>query len=771
MEARAISAEQTHNSEIVRCLHCDAPTSGGEFCCTGCEAAYCAVQKIGGGSSNQEVIFSPFVNVDDEGNNHITYSVKGIHCASCIQLIENALYGQSDVENARVNMSTERLIVSWKGKKERADALAKIVSDLGYQVKSFNESNAKKESKSEEKFLLKCLAIAGFAMGNLMMISVGLWASDGKTMGMATQDFFHLISAIIAIPAVFYSGRPFFYSAISVLKGGHTNMDVPISIAVTLATLMSVFEAFNQGEHVYFDSAVMLLFFLLIGRYLDHRAKGKAKESATELLSMLHGTATVIENGKTSAIPISELREGMEVLVAMGENIPADGAIIKGESQIDMSLITGETMPQGIKIGDEVFAGTVNLSTPLRLKVSKASDSSLLSDIVKLMEKAEQGQAKYVRLADKAARLYTPVVHSMGLLTFLGWWLLMSQPWQPSLLNAITVLIITCPCALGLAVPVVQVLASGKLMKGGILLKSGDALEKLAKVDVAVFDKTGTLTLGKPSLLEGKYTEENLKIAASLASHSKHPLSKAICSFYNGELLEVEDLQEISGKGLQGVIGGKQVRLGNRNWCAENAEEENATLELWLLVDGEQPVQFTFSDALRSDAKQVIKQLQQRGIKTYLLSGDRQQTVEKIASKVGIENYQAKLTPTQKCDFIEEMKANGHKVLMVGDGLNDAPALATADVSISPSTAMDISQNTADIVFQGEGLQAVLNSIKTASMSEKLVKQNFMLAVIYNIIAIPMAVMGYVTPLVAAIAMSGSSLVVIGNSFRLNLQR
>lgn len=770
MATAAIPKKPEYSSPIARCIHCDAPVAtGAEFCCVGCQTAYNVVNSAQT-PANDQPVFSAFVTHDDEGNCTLTLSVKGIHCASCIQLIENALYTEKDISYARVNMSTERLAIKWDSKPQRADAFAQIVKKLGYKVKPFDASDNTKVVSEEETFMLRCIAVSGFAAGNLMMISVGLWSSTLETMGVATRDFLHLISAMIAIPAIVYAGRPFFYSALDVLKERHTNMDVPISLAVILASGMSLLEAANQGEHVYFDSAVMLLFFLLIGRYLDARAKGRARQSAKDLLSMLSGTATIIDGTKRSVIPIRDLREGMVVSVASGETIPTDGIILQGESELDTSLITGETLPHKVQKDDAVFAGTMNLATPLRVTVSKASDDSLLSDIVKLMEQAEQGQARYVRLADKAAKLYTPVVHSLGLLTFLGWWQVMGQSWQPSLLNAVTVLIITCPCALGLAVPVVQILASSRLMKQGVLLKSGDALEKLAAINIVVLDKTGTLTTGKPELLDGSYSQKNLQIAASIASHSRHPLSQALGGAYDGELLAVDDIQEIPGKGLQATVGKKKVRLGSRKWCGDSTGQHHTALELWLDVEGAKPVCFIFCDTLRTDADQVISQFHTAGIRTVLLSGDRQEVVEKVAQQVGVEEYHAALSPVEKCHYIEALKQQGANVLMVGDGLNDAPSLATANVSISPSTAIDIAQNTADIVFQGDKLAPLFTTWQTARYATELVKQNFALAVIYNIIAIPLAVMGYVTPLIAAVAMSGSSLVVIGNSFRLNVR-
>jgi Cu2+-exporting ATPase len=766
MEPTEIPTKQAHHSELARCLYCNTPVSTGQkFCCSGCEEAYGNIEEAKSVAQEQKPLFSVFAVQDSAGHYSLTLSIKNIHCAACVQRVERGLYEHEAVLSARVNMSTDRLTYSWKGAKEYGDILANAVINLGYDLVPFGGSK-KDHSNDQEKYLLRCLAVAGFAMGNLMMISIGLWSEESKLMGNATQDFLHWVSIVIALPAIMYAGRPFFYSAISVLKKRHTNMDVPISLAIILASAMSVSETINHGEHIYFDSAVMLLFFLLIGRYLDVRAKGKAKESAQELLSKMQGTATVLKDGKQRVVPIRDLKEGMTILVSAGENVPVDGKVSWGISELDISLITGETIPKCVREDDRVFAGTVNISAPIRIVASKSSDTSLLGDIVKLMEQSEKSQAYFVRIADRAAQLYTPIVHFMGLMTFLGWWLF-GLAWQLALLNAITVLIITCPCALGLAVPVTQVLARGKLFKNGILLKSGDALERLAGIDFVVLDKTGTLTTGLPTLLDGQYNNRQLQIAASLAANSKHPLSKAISNTYSKELVDIEKVKEFPGMGIQAFLDGKEVKLGSRQWCGEDSITDIESLELWLNIDGEK-VCFNFIDSLRSDAKEVVGNMQEAGLVTALLSGDTKQVVNKVAKSIGISTYFSSLSPVDKCKYIDSMREKGKKVLMVGDGLNDAPSLSSASVSMSPSSAIDIAQNTADIVFQGEKLAPVYQSWRVALKANKLIKQNFTIAVLYNIIAIPLAVMGYVTPLIAAIAMSSSSLVVIGNSFRLN---
>jgi len=704
-----------------------------------------------------------FVVTETDGTHSLNLLVDGMHCPSCVAIIENALKKQHAVTAARLNLSTKRLRVTWKGAAELGDNWISIIKGMGYRAVPYDPATAETSEKKEEKSLLRCLAVAGFASGNLMLFSIPLWTSDGVEMGAATRTFFHWVQAVIAIPAIAYCGIPFYRSAWKVLRAGKTNMDVPISVAVILATIMSLFETVTFGSHSYFDSGVMLLFFLLIGRYLETCARGRARSAAHDLLQMMTGFATILhEGGNQETIPLAEIKEGMTLLVASGEKIGADGFILSGESEIDTSLITGESQPQKVGVGEVLFAGTINMVAPITMRVTKAVERSLLSEIIKLMESAEQAQARYVTVADKISGWYTPVVHALAAATFAGWIIWGHAPWQVALLYAATVLIITCPCALGLAVPVVQVLASDKLMRAGILLKSGSALERLATITHAVFDKTGTLTLGKPTLTYCQQSDK-LQLAASLAVQSKHPLSQAIVRAYTGALLPLQ-VREIQGSGLEAA----GVKLGKRSWAANLLDDADNTLELWLAEDGRQPIRFTFADQLREDAKDIITALQSIGIKTLLLSGDRQEVTKDIAGKLRIETYEGALSPLGKTSIIASLKANGANVLMVGDGLNDAPSLSYANISMSPASAMDITQNAADIVFQGDKLQPVLTALFIAKFSQTLVKQNFVLAILYNLVAIPLAVAGMVTPMIAAIAMSSSSLLVIANAMRLN---
>ncbi len=725
---------------------------------------------------NLDNIAKKFTIVEDDGSYSLNILVDGMHCPSCVQLIEKTLYKNEEIISARLNLSTKRLKVIWRNDLSLGNKWLKIINKMGYKAVPFNPKNSQDFEKIQERFLLKCLAVAGFASGNLMLFSIPMWTSNAIEMGDFTRSMFHWIQLIIAIPAIIYAGIPFYKSAIIALKEHHTNMDVPISVAVILSTCLSVFQVINKAEHSYLDSSVMLLFFLLIGRYLEAQARGKARGAAHDLLQMMVGTATLIDgSNKQEIIQLSEIKTGMILLISAGERIGADGEVIEGETDLDTSIITGETLPQKVIISSKVFAGTINIGNPIKILVTKASDKTLLAEIIKLMEVSEQSQAKYVTIADKISRWYTPVVHLLAAMTFILWWIFLKISPPEALLNATTVLIITCPCALGLAVPVVQVLASSKLMRLGILLKSGSALERLNQVTDIVFDKTGTLTIGKPTLINSDhYLEEQMVLASNMAANSKHPLAKAICEVYptNERIDLITDIKEIPGQGIEAKFNEKTVRLGNRNFCGVKYQDDDQMMELWLNQGGnEKPIRFIFSDQLRKDAKEVITKLKANNINLHLLSGDRKEVVVSVAEDLKIDNYKGLLSPLDKCKVIEELKASGAKVLMIGDGLNDAPSLTSSYISMSPSSAIDITQNAADIVFQGNLLNPILVAFNIAKFSQILVRQNFMLAILYNIIAVPLAVMGYVTPLIAAIAMSSSSIIVIANAMRMNLKK
>jgi len=700
--------------------------------------------------------------------------VENVHCGGCVKKIERALAAEPDVQTGRLNLTTRRLTVEWNGPSSRGNTLVKKIEALGYPVVPFDPEALAVADNRHERELLKAMAVAGFATGNVMLLAVSIWAGHFSDMGEATRTFMHWIQALIVLPSIAYAGRPFFRSALTALKAGSTNMDVPISLAIILAPAMSLFETIRQGDHAYFDSAIMLLFFLLIGRYLDSRARGVARSAVERLLALRAAAVTLLlPDGRTRSVRPEMLEAGQTVLVAPGERIGIDGTIKDGRSEIDTSAITGETVPAAVGPGARVFAGTVNLQAPLEITVRAVGDGTLLAEIVKLMELAEQKRGRFVALADRIARAYAPLVHTLALATFLGWWLVMGAAWQTALLYAIAVLIITCPCALGLAVPAVQVIASGRLMVRGILLKSATALERLAEIDTVVFDKTGTLTEGDLVLVAGRADPERLQFAAGMARNSRHPLARAIVRAAPDAPV-VRGVEERPGLGLAWASAAGEVRLGRRDWVLETTAAATADdaaesgPELWFAEPGRPPQRFVFQDQPRADAAATVAALRARGLEVELLSGDRSGPVEALARSVGIATWRAGCRPDEKVEHLRTLASRGKRVMMVGDGLNDAPALAAAHVSMSPSSAVDISQTAADAVFQGRLLAPVLTAIDTAAATRRLVKQNLGMSLGYNTLAVPIAVMGWVTPLIAAIFMSASSLVVVGNALRLN---
>ncbi len=709
-----------------------------------------------------------FVRDGEDGLKSLSLLVPDITCAACISRVEDAASAVPGVTRARVNFSAKRVTVEWRGCAGLGDQVVKTLSDRGYDSTPFTAVGSLGADDRHMRELLRALGVAGFAAMNVMLLSISVWA--GTDMADSTRGLFHWLSALIALPAVAYAGRPFYRGAATALRAGHLNMDVPISLAVIMAAGMSLYQTMERGDAVYFDASIMLLFFLLLGRVLDLRVRAKARSSVQQLLALRSRAATVIGvDGSRQFMRPEELEPGMQVAVASGERIPADGVLIEGMAVLDNSLLTGEAVPDDVSAGDPVFAGALNVGQAFMIRVTASDEKTLLAEIGRLMEVAEQGRARYVRLADRVARAYAPVVHLLGGLT-LAIWLYVGAGWEAALLNGIAVLIITCPCALALAVPAVQVVAGGHLLRRGVLIKSGDALERLAGIDMVVFDKTGTLTTGALELA-GPVDNNALVLAASLAQESSHPLSKALVRAAKGlpSTALVRNLRETAGFGLAAETDAGPVRLGSRRWVDVDAQEDesDAKAEIWLSDVAGKRTRFSFTDELRSDASDTISRLRELGVKVALLSGDRPMAVDAVADAVGIEIRHGACSPKDKISHLSSFAAQGHRVLMVGDGLNDAPALAAAHVSLSPSGAADVAQNAADFVSLGEDLTPIVDTYRTARAAKRLVFQNFALSFGYNIVAIPVAMLGLSTPLIAAVAMSGSSLAVTLNALRL----
>jgi len=719
--------------------------------------------------------FSHYIKYPQAGVSHLDLAVEGVNCAGCMSKIERGISAMPDVTLARVNLTDRRLAVEWTGDVLDPASIVDRLAGLGYKAYPFEPMRAEAAESDEAKFLLRCLSVAAFATMNVMMLSVPIWSGHGADMLAEQRDFFHWLSALIALPAAAYAGQPFFRSAWRALRAGGTNMDVPISIGVVTALGMSLIETIGHAEHAYFDAAIMLLTFLLAGRYLDQNMRRRTRAVASNLAALKSETATkFVSATEIRAVPAAAIDVGDIVLVRPGERCAVDGNVVEGRSEIDQSVITGETSFASVAPGSPIYAGTVNVSGTLRIVVTAPSEATLLSEITRLLDQSLQSRSRYVQLADRAARLYAPVVHATALITMFGW-VLSGASWHSAILTAIAVLIITCPCALGLAIPAVQTVVSGALFRGGVLINSGDAIERVARTNYVVFDKTGTLTLPELDVVNSADVPADVfALAGRLALSSRHPVAAAIARAAKAKepLMNVE---EVAGQGIRCRLEGREVRLGRPSFC--NADEAanrllaaDPEVSVVAIADGSIRYVIAVRQRLRPDAVETVEKLKRARIGIEILSGDRAPAVAHAAASLRIGAWRAELTPADKIARIEALKQQGFKVMMVGDGLNDAPSLAAAHVSMAPVSATHLSQTTADMVFLGDNLMPVFSAIVRSRRALRLMRQNIWLAVIYNAFAVPIAIAGLVTPLIAAAAMSASSILVVLNSFRAGIK-
>ncbi len=711
------------------------------------------------------------VCVDERGAGSIRFSVANLRCGGCVATVEHALRARTDVAAARVNLTLRQLVITLPRPDTDLDPIIGSMAALGFPVTPVASVGASgmaadgAQEASVSKGLIRALAVAGFGAANIMALSVGSWAgAEG-----ITRTTFHWLSAAIAVPVVLYSGRPFFLSAWSALRGGRVNMDVPIALAVGLTLLLSLFEMLSGGAHVFFDAAVTLLFFLLAGRTLDHLMRDRARSAVTGLARLAPRGAHVCQpDGGLVWTPIDRVEPGAVVAIGPGERIPVDCCIIDGMTDLDRALVTGESVFVPARPGDSLEAGTLNLTGAIAARVLRPASESFLAQIIAMQGEAETTRGHYVRIADRAARLYAPFVHIAALLTFVGWLVATDGDWRRALFVAISVLIITCPCALGLAVPVAHVVAAGKLLRMGVLMKDGSALERLADIDGAVFDKTGTLTTGAPMIAAGPIAPADSAGAMALAMASNHPAARAIARYLDCKPGMIADAIEVPGDGIEACVDGKRARLGRAGWVGEITTVPAAMDGPVFGFAGGPAVQFELSETLRQGAHAAVATLRAGGLAIAILSGDAAPRVGRVATTLGVREAVANAKPADKIAWLEQRRGDGRRVLMVGDGLNDAPALAAAHVSMAPASASDAGRTAADFILLREGLDGVPEAWLTARATARVVRQNFIAAFAYNIVTIPLAVAGMVTPLMAALAMSASSIIVVANALRLN---
>ncbi|MCX7567330.1 heavy metal translocating P-type ATPase [Sulfitobacter sp. F26169L] len=683
----------------------------------------------------------------------LQFSVPGVHCAACIGQIERGLAHLNGLQSVRVNLSMKRLSVTGPVDSE---TVMSAVEKLGFDIFALDSASLQVSQDSTSRALLMRMAVAGFAMMNVMLFSVAIWSGATDT----TRDLFHMISAAITLPVVLYSGQPFFRSAWSALRAGRLNMDVPISLAILLASGMSLYETLDGGTEAYFDAALSLTFFLLIGRYMDHRTRSAARSAARELTALEVHTAERLIGDQTQTVPVTDLEVDDIILVPTGARVAVDGVLLSGEALMDRSVLTGESAAVTLKAGDVLQAGEINLTAPLRLRALTVGADTSLRRMAALVETAENARNSYTALADRAAQVYAPLVHTLALIALVGWWIATGD-FRYSLNIAIAVLIITCPCALGLAVPAVSTAAVSRLFNAGFLVRHATALERLAETTHIVFDKTGTLTLPTVQLPE-KMSDEDKGIAKSLAQASLHPLSRAlVTALSDTAAAPVADINEVAGQGVTGVYQGKKVSLGRGPWLGASHTG------LCLRIGDADPVPLEVPEALRPGVADAIRNLD---LPCEIVTGDTDIPAQKLAAQLSLP-VTSSASPEAKLNRLKALSDAGERVLMIGDGLNDTAALAQAHASIAPSTALEASRNAADIVILKDSFAELPLIIRVARATRLLSVQNFGIAAVYNCIAVPVALAGYATPLAAALAMSISSITVLANAQRMRFIR
>lgn len=821
--ARLVQGEQPAPEP---CYHCGLPAEAGvsaevdgglrHFCCQGCRAVCEAIHDAGlqgfyRRTPEGQLLGPPpeppkdlaLYDLDEIQQEVVTGSaderevnllVEGIHCAACVWLIEQGLGGVDGVREARVNLTGRRLRVKWDSTRVRLSALLQRLADLGYAAVPFDPQAAEGSIQRENRRLLYRMAFAGFAAMNLMWISIALYA--GADQG-EYRGLFHWIGLLIATPTLAYSGWPFYAGAWRGLRRLRLGMDLPIAIGASITYLYSLYVTVSGSGHVYWDTVVNFLFVILVGRYLEAISKRRAVSATQRLLDLQPRVATLRKDGEESIVPIRAVRPGDVMLVRPGETIPADGEVIRGRSRVDESMLTGESTPVARAVGDSVSAGTLNGTGSLEVQVAAVLRDSALGRIVELVESAQASKAPIQCTADRIVPWFVAVTLALAAVTF-GFWV--RQDAETALMAATSVLIITCPCAFGLATPMAIAVASGTGARHGILVKNGAVLETLSSIGHFVFDKTGTITEGRPRVIAvrdvgGEWPlatpaawseprRRQLAVAAALEGHSEHPAARAVVDLAEAagvrhKALAVDDFAAEPGYGVSARVGGSALVIGTADWLARNGiavaadlADEGAGADagdgtVFCAIDGAAALRFTLRDRPRADAADTIRALRADGIRVTLLTGDRRRVAEAVAAEVGADQVIAEVLPADKDAVIGRLRDAGQRVAMVGDGINDAPALVRADVGIAVGSGTDVSIASADIVLIASELDRVRDAGRLARRTLRVIRQNIGLSITYNVVMVPLAMAALITPLVAAISMPLSSLAVIGNSARI----
>lgn len=706
--------------------------------------------------------------------------LEGIVCAACAWLSENHVQKIPGVMAFKVNYSTHRARLVWDEKLVKLSEVLRAITDIGYVAHPFDPNKQADLHKKTKQLMLRRLVVAGLGAMQAMMLAASIYLGAGENSDAGMYQFLRGLSWLVATPVVFYSAAIFFKSAWRDLKSKSLGMDVPVSLAIILAYGASVWSIFTGQGEIYFDSITMFVFFLLVGRFLELSARKKSGEAMDSMLRLTPAIATRKLSGHFAQndfeeVAVIDLSIGDEVLIRPGGQVPADGVVTEGASTVNESMLTGESLPQFKKVGDKLIGGSSNFDSPLLMKIKSLGEDTVLSFILRLLDEAQLGKPKIAKLADKVAQYFVIFILLLALATFVYWW---QKDASQALWILISVLVVTCPCALSLATPTAVTVACGKLSQNGILTTSSDALEKLAKVTDIVFDKTGTLTTGKISLesldnFTSLPSNELISIACALEIKSEHPIAQALL-VEKSSVRTAKSLVTKIGQGIEGKIGGKLYRIGTLGFvgkdiahAVEMTEAKNNRIKVYLADEEKVLGCFIFSDSLRKSARQTVAELAKLHIVPHMFSGDQNTLAMSIAARLDIVDAQGDLLPADKLQELLKLQDEGAVVAMVGDGVNDAPILAGADVSIAMGQGASLAQVSSDIVLFSNHLLHLSDSVRVSKFMMRIIKQNISWAIIYNLVALPLAILGYVMPWMAAIGMSLSSLLVVLNALRI----
>jgi Cu2+-exporting ATPase len=794
-----------------QCFHCGLPVPAGvdfsvqidgaqrKMCCHGCQAVAQAIVDNGleeyyrhrtamPGRAEDLVpeelrkltlydhpeIQKSFVLESDEHTREAVLILEGITCAACIWLNERHLMQLPGVRSVQVNYATHRARIRWDNSQIQLSRILSEIQLLGYNAHPYNAHSSEALRKKQRRLDLRRLSIAGLSAAQVMMLAVALYAGASYGMEASTANLLRFVSLALTLPVMFYAAVPLYRGAWSALRTRRLNMDVPVVLAIIGAFVGSAWVTLRGHGVVYFDAITMFTLFLLATRFLEQGARERSVQAAENLLKLAPAMATRIQDGEQTLVPVADLRPGEIILVKPGEAIAADAVVAEGESSTDESLLTGESRPVPKTHGDKVVAGSINLEGPLRLEVTGVGENTVLAGIVRMLDQAQAAKPRIAQVADRVASRFTGGLLLLTVGTGAVWWLL-----DPSRVfeTVLAVLVVTCPCALSIAAPAAMAAAGSRLLGRGVLLTRGHALEALAQVNRVVFDKTGTLTHGRPMLERvatfGQLSDRQvLLLAASLEQASEHPLAASfVGAVGDAKLHQVDQPQNVPGRGVSGLIGGTRYFLGNARLIEGPKpvpDDAPAGSTVVWLSDGEQVLAaFVITDALRSDAAELVRQLKADGMQLTILSGDAEPAVRHVAQQLGIEDYRAALHPEDKLAALQQMQQRGDVVAMVGDGVNDAPVLAGAQVSLAMGGGTQVARASSDIVLLSERLPEIADALHTGKSAMSIVRQNFIWAIGYNLLALPFAMMGFVAPWLAALGMSTSSLVVVLNALRL----